>query len=303
MKLNVIFLLFLIAIVGCDKDVDEFEPYVKTAISFPEVVDLKPIYKQFNADEMSEIDLGDGDVLVVPAHSIIDQSGALLSGKIDLSITQIHRKADLIYAFLNSNNGKLDNGQLENYHIINIKAYHESKEVFVKNGHQIILKSPSDVSIPTGKVWTGEHFSSNNFGWNQASSTLENDTWSIDGVAYSGVRYKANEFGWLTGAKEITGENTLCVNLIEGTGPTKTKVYFIYDDAFCVAELKIFSDTGKFCGTIPSGTSGRLIIINEEEKGQYRYQNTALTITEDTSISALPQITVLEDIILGLNSL
>ncbi len=305
MKRNAIILLVLFAIIGCNKDVDEFEPYVKTAISFPEVVDLKPIYKQFNAEEMSELDLGQGDVLVVPPNSIVDQAGQLLSGKIDLNITQIRKKSDLIYAYLNSNIGNSDGGQLENYHIINIKAYQDSKEVFVKDNKQIILKSPNDAVITTGTVWTGKHFSPNNFGWNQAPSTsvLSSDSWSINGTSYSGVSYNAHQFGWISGAKELTGGYALCVNLFEGIDPKKTKAFFIFDDAFCVVELKIFSDTKNFCGTIPSGTKGHLIIINEEEKGKYRYQNEALTITEDTDFSARLQVTVLEDIILALNSL
>ena len=305
MKLNVIILFFFIALVGCTKDVDEFEPYVKTAISFPEVVDLKPIYRQFVAEETSELDLGQGDALVIPANSIVDKLGQPLSGKIDLSITQIRKKSDLIYAYLNSNIGQDDNGQLDNYHVVNIKAYQNTQEVFIKDGQHITLKSPNAASILTGQVWTGNHFSPNNFGWNKApaTSTLISESWSIDGTTYTGVSYQSNKFGWISGAKELNGGHQLCVHLIEGINPKKTKAYFIFDDAFAVAELKISSDTGNFCSTIPSGTKGHLIIINEEEKGTYRYSNEALTIDADTDIAAQLQVTVLEDIILALNNL
>ncbi len=304
MKLNALFLLFLVTLISCNKDVDEFEPYVKTAISFPEVVDLKPIYRQFNAEETSQIDLGQGDILIVPANSIVDQAGEVLTGKIDLSITQIHKKSDLIYAFLNSNISNIDTGQLKNYGIINIKAYQDSKEVFVKNGKQIILKTPSADDVIEGSVWTGKHFTPNNFGWKQATSnSLTKDTWSVGGSSYTGASYHADQFGWISGAKKLSNGHQVCVNLIEGINPKNTKVYFIFAESFCVAELKVFSDADNFCATIPSDTKGHLIIINEEEKGKYRYQNEALTITENIDFSAHPQVTVLEDIILDLNSL
>ncbi len=304
MKLNALFLLFLVTLISCNKDVDEFEPYIKTAISFPEVVDLKPIYRKFNAEETSQIDLGQGDILVVPALSIVDQAGEVLSGKIDLSITKIHKKSDLIYAFLNSNISNIDAGQLENYGIINIKAYQDSKEVFVKNGKQIILKTPNADDVIEGSVWTGKHFTPNNFGWEQATpNSLTKDTWSVDGSSYTGASYHADQFGWISGAKKLNNVHQVCVNLIEGINPKNTKVYFIFAEFFCVAELKVFSDSDNFCATIPSDTKGHLIIINEEEKGKYRYQNEALTITEDIDFSAHPQETVLEDIILDLNSL
>ena len=305
MKYSTIFLLFSLIFIGCKDDVDEFEPYVKTAISFPEVVDLKPIYAQFNAEEMSEIDLGEGNILVIHPNSIVDKAGHTLAGKIDLSITRIQKKSDLVYAYMNSNDGQSDNGLLDNYHIINIKGYHNSKEVFIKDNQQIILKSPTDASVFDGFVWSGKYFTSNDFGWEKAPNTsVIMDSWNSNGTSYDGISYTSSTFGWISGAEKLSNSgHSLCVNLIEGLDAKKTKVYFIFDDAFSVAELKIFSDTQRFCGTIPSGSKGHLIIINEEEKGKYRYQKETLTISENTDISAQPPVRVLEDIILDLNSL
>lgn len=304
MKLNFAILLLLFAFVGCRQDVDEFEPYVQTAISFPEVVSLKSIYRSFQADENSEIDLGKGELLIVPANSMVDDSGVTLTGKIDLNITQIKKKSDLIYAYMNSNIGQHNDGQVDNYHVVYIKAYHESHEVFVKSGQKIRLKSPA-TSLGGGSVWVGRAFTPNSFGWEVSGvGTLTSADWSVGGEQFSGVSYDVGQMGWISGAKAFPVDGySLCVNLEEGLDVKKTKAYFIFEDAFTVTELKLYSDTGSFCATVPAGTKGHLVVINEEEKGVYRYQKKTLTIEEDTNISARPQITVLENIILALNAL
>ncbi|HHB79055.1 MAG TPA: hypothetical protein ENK85_07465 [Saprospiraceae bacterium] len=304
MKQNIIILLLLLTLVGCKEDVDEFEPYVETAIAFPEVVDLKPIYKQFNAEEDSRIDLGGGEVLRFPANSLENRNGQTLTGKIDLSITQIRKKADLIYAYMNSNIGRLDMGQINNYHVIHIKAYQNTQEVFMRSGKSFTLKSPTNQSVAGGHLWQGLAYTPNDFGWEKGESSVSASSWEVGGSGYSGVSYDADRLGWLSGAQAFGGTGySLCVSLTEGLDAGKTKVYFVFDDAFSVAELKILSDTQIFCGTIPSGSKGHLIVINEEEPGVYRYQNESLTITEDKEFSAQPRITVLENIILSLNAL
>ncbi len=302
MKLNILILFILGAFIGCQKDVDEFQPYVQTAVDFPEILKPQPIYRQFDAGIDSEIDLGAGEVLFFPAHSMVNNRGELLTGKIDLEITKIAKKADLIFSYLNSN---IASTQLNNYHIINIKAFANKQHALIKPGHFVTLKSPMDNAVTAGSVWTGVVAPPNIFEWNAVGiNNISATNWDVGGTDYSGISYKTKKLGWISSGQSSSGAvHSLCVNLGDGLKPAHTKVYFIFDDQFSVAELKEFSDTKQFCTDIPNNTKGHLIIINEEEKGNFRFQDKAITISGDLTIQAQPRKTVLENIVTTLNSL
>lgn len=300
MKLNFLLFFILMGLIGCEKDIDSFTAYTQTAVEWPEVLKLKTSSKHFLAEEDSEIRLGSGEMILFPANSLVDLEGNLVVGKVDLSLTKIGKKADLIFAYLNSNSNSKH--PLEHHHIIQIKAYHNTQAVAIASGKKIIVKSPTAHSIAQGGAWQKASQEPNDFKWAPSFNQLKKSDWTVEGQNYSGVEYTTNKLGWVTGASEITTDHKLCVSLPEGYNQAQTKMYFVFADKFTVTEMKPFSDSDKFCTFVPDKTKGNIIIISQDGDS-FKYQNESITMTAELRFSAQPINTVLESIVLDLNKL
>ncbi len=301
MKLNFLLLLILLGFAGCEKDVDDFTPYRKTAVEWPEVLDLKTTSKSILAEEDSKVVLGSGEELFFPANTLVDGKGALVTGRVDLSLTKIGKKSDLIFAYLNSNStGK---NPLEHHHIIQIKAYHNTQAVKIAPGKKMTIKSPSAHAFSLGGTWQqGDSQDSDDFNWLPSFNGLKKSEWVSEGQNYSGVEYTTDKLGWITGASQFTTDHKLCVSFPEGYDQAKTKVYFVFEDKFAVTEMKPFSDSDNVCTFVPDKTKGNIIIISQDGD-TFKYQNEAITMTEELRFSAQPVATVLDHIVLDLNKL
>lgn len=300
MKLNFLLFFILLGLVGCEKDVDSFTPYTQTAVEWPEVLELKTTSKSFLAEEDSEILLGAGEVIFFPANSLVDLEGNLVVGKVDLSLTKIGTKADLIFAYLNSDTNSKHS--LEHHHIIQIKAYHNTQAVTIAPSKRITVKSPTAHSISQGGAWQNTSHEPNVFKWMPSFNELKKSEWIAEGQTYSGVEYTTDKLGWITGASQTTADHKLCVSFPEGYNQAHTKVYFVFADKFTVAEMKPFSDSDKFCTFVPDKTKGNIIIISQDGNS-FKYQNETITMTANLRFSAQPINTVLENIVLDLNKL
>ncbi|MBW1298282.1 hypothetical protein [Aquimarina litoralis] len=249
-----------------------------------------------NGGGTGEIYGEEGTVLYFPPNSIVDQSGAPVSGAITIELIEIYDKAKMLLTKMPTN-GKRPNGDVET--LVSGGEFYVNAN---QNGEQLELASGFQLFAPT------ETFDNDMNIFNGESEDCDGDTMECDivweedeqtglepiqregpdGQVVSGYGSFIGNFGWTNIDRwynDPRPKTMLQVDVPEGFDNTNCNVYVSYDgEPTALALLDIYdSETGLFSehyGLIPIGLEVHIIFVSVQDD-QYVYAIQGTTIEEN----------------------
>ncbi|MCO6477038.1 MAG: hypothetical protein J5I94_10485 [Phaeodactylibacter sp.] len=304
----------MLALSGCEKDIDVFEPAELTSgdISrFFEAVQSQPLQYSWDASEERVLPVPGSGQVIVPSHALAAQDGSPVEGMVQASILEIHDKGALIR---NNAATAANNRLLESAGIVFLDIRQDGKPLRIADGSAIRVQLSTANYNPQLRLFAGIPSDGNRLEWAEVNSGeapiralefLNENT----GQWEEGFEIVSGRLGWLQCARYAdngSGKATACVRLPVGFSRQNTAAFIAMQAINAVIRLDEAGEGGMYriCGSnLPSGLKGEFIVITESDEGNYYFSREPVIIMENLTINIVPEKAQLSDIMLALEKL
>ncbi|NBC08033.1 MAG: hypothetical protein GVY26_12645 [Bacteroidetes bacterium] len=300
--------------VGCVKEVDTFQPIEMTSGNidrFFEAVQSNPIQASWDASQAQTIQLPGNSRVIVPANALVTAEGAPVSGQVHAKVLPLYTKE----ALLRNRVPTIADGRIVNSAgALHIRIEQAGQRLYLSDGQSIVVQLTTALYNSEMRLFTGEENESGFVEWSllNLEETPINSRNIYDdetGETEPGFEFVTNRLGYLNvGILTLAdkGEGEVCVNLPHGFNPQNTVAFVVmknYNGLTAVPETD-GPNLPHLCRMgLPALELAEVVVIAEEEEGQYFFARETITITENLTIKIQPARAELSEIMLALEGL
>ncbi len=304
----------LLALSGCQEDIDVFEPAELTSgnISrFFEAVQSNPLQYSWEASEEQVLPVPGSGQVVIPSNALATQDGSPVTGMVQANVLEIHDKGSLI----RNNAATAAGGRLlETSGIVYLDIRQGGQPLRLANGRNISVQLSTANYNPQLRLFAGSPGDGSRMEWTEVNpeeapirALVFFDKTS--GKWEEGFEILTAELGWLQCARYADtgdGSATACVRLPLGFSRQNTATFLAMQSINAVIRLEEPGEDGQYriChGNLPAGLKGELNVITEGDEGHYYFARQPVIIMENLAINIVPEKAQLSDIMLALEML
>ena len=231
------------------------------------------------------------DILVsVLSESIVDASGNLVSGKIDVELIKIKEAKE----FIAYNIDLTDN--LEDILNMNLAI----QILLTQNGSPLFLKNGKNVRVFCGHEEKGSEVAYERSGdfetWSQSTVEFINESKELviggSGQMVNGVTalMPLNQWVGLFAKPVQDFKSTMCVDLNEGFADNNTVVYFVYQAVNSIQKIGFTSDSEKCSQNVdlPVEYEGTVVVLVDRENDYFELGFKNHTVSTVNQVSIIP---------------
>lgn len=304
----------MLALSGCQEDIDVFEPAELTSgdISrFFEAVQTTPRQYSWEASEEQILPVSGSGQAVIPPNVLAMQDGSPVTGMVQASVLEIHNKGALIR---NNAATAAQNRLLESAGIVFLEIRQNGQPLQLAVGQTIRVQLSTANYNPQFRLFAGSPSDGSRMEWAEVN-TEEAPIRALEffnesnGQWEEGFEILAAKLGWLQCARyadNSPGSATACVRLPVGFSRQNTATFLAMQSINAVIRLEEPGEDGlyRICqGNLPSGLKGEFIVITEGDEGDYYFSRQPVIIMENLTINIVPEKVQLSDIMLALDKL
>lgn len=308
------FTVTMILAVGCVKEVDTFQPIELTSGNidrFFEAVQSNPVQASWDASQEKNIQLPGSSRVIVPADALITADGLPVTGEVQAAILPVFDKGQLL---VNRISTVADGEVINSAGLIHIEITQGGQQLFLKENKTLTVQLTTARYNSQMRLFTGSvkeygfiEWSLLNIGENPINSR---DIESEEGEVIPGFEFYADRLGYLKVGvfidSEDKGEGEVCLNLPHSFVPENTVAFVVMRDRNGVVFIPPTDGPRlpDLCRMgLPKAETAEVIVISEEEDGQYFYAQEPITISENLTIQIRPARATLSEIMLALEGL
>jgi hypothetical protein len=296
-------------LISCGKDSEVFTPYEPTGNIEDFFAEVQLPFQSYQALADKEIFIvtDNNNIIKIPAYSMIDPDGNIVSDAIDIEVVEIFKKGDMVLhnkPTVTADDILITGGEFY------IKARKDGKTLSMKDGYSYQIFVPNQNPDPAMQLFYG----STNTGsliWSEAPEGNENirvNEWQLQDSSgvYSDFGYVLNcdKFTWINIDKynDIPDEDktSVCVSLPEELyNPNNTVIFMVLKDDYSVVAFAPDADKKLWCepyGKVPKGWEVYLLAISSQGEDVYHFGIIDVTITENDVFTIIPEEKSFEDI-------
>ena len=300
--------------VGCVKEVDIFQPIELTSGNidrFFEAVQSNPVQASWDASQAQTIQLPGNSRVIVPANALVTAEGVPVSGQVHAKVLPLYTKE----ALLKNRVPTIADGHIvKSAGVLHIRIEQAGQRLYLSDGQPIVVQLTTALYNSEMRLFAGEKNDNGFVEWSLLnleetpinSRNIYNDE---TGETESGFEFITNRLGYLkvgifTSADK--GEGEVCVNLPYGFNPQNTVAFVVMKnyDSLTAIPATDGPNLPHLCSIgLPAQELAELIVIAEEEEGQYFFNRETITITENLTIKIRLERAELSEIMLALEGL
>jgi hypothetical protein len=308
------FTVTMILASGCVKEIDTFQPIELTSGNidrFFEAVQSNPIQASWDASQERNIQLPGSSRVIVPANALVNADGIPASGEVQAEILPIFDKGQLLTNRIST----IANDQVvKSAGIVHIEITQDGQPLFLKEDKTLTIQLTTARYNSQMRLFTGDVNENGFVEWSlvnlEDNPINSRDIENGEGEDIPGFEFFASQLGYLKVGvfidSEDTGEGEVCLNLPHSFVPGNTVAFVVmkdYDGVIAIPptdgpRLPDLCRMG-----LPKAAAAEVIVISEEEEGQYFYAQEPITISENLTIKIQPARAALSEIMLALEGL
>ena len=304
----------MLALSGCQKDIDVFEPAELTSgdISrFFEAVQPTPRLYSWEASEEHILPVSGNVQVIVPSNALALQDGSPASGMVQANVLEIHDKGSLIR---NNTATAVNNRLLASAGIVFLDIRQDGQPLRIAEGQNISVQLSTANYNPQLRLFAGNSGDSGRLEWMELQTgeppirALEFFNQS-NGQWVAGFEIQTARLGWLQAARYVdsnAGSATACVRLPVGFSRQNTAAFFAIEGINAVIRMDGASTDGlhRICQSgLPTGLQAEFVVVTESDEGEYYFSRQPVIIMENLTINIVPEKVQLSDIMLVLDGL
>lgn len=300
--------------VGCVKEVDTFQPVELTSGNidrFFEAVQSNPIQASWDASQEQTIQLPGNSRVIVPANALVTAEGVPVSGQVHAKVLPLYTKE----ALLRNRVSTIADGHIvKSAGALHIRIEQAGQRLSLSDDRPIVVQLTTALYNSDMRLFAGEENENGFVEWSllnleetpiNSRNIYNNET----GETEPGFEFITDRLGYLkigifTSADK--GEGEVCVNLPHGFSPRNTVAFVVmknYDGLTAIPPTD-GPNLPHLCSMgLPALELAEVIVIAEEEEGQYFFAQETITITENLTIKIQPARAELSEIMLALEGL
>lgn len=304
--------MFLAA--GCVKEVDTFRPLELTSGNidrFFEAVQSKPIQASWDASQAHTVQLPGNSRVIVPADALVTAEGGLVRGQVDAELLPVYTKGGLLSNRIST---IADDSVIKSAGVVRINITQGGQRLYLSEDQPITVQMTTALYNSQMRLFTGQEDENGFVEWSalnlgETPINSRNIYNGETGEVEPGFEFITNRLGYLqigifTSADK--GEGEVCVNLPHGFSPQNTVAFVVMKgyDGLTVIPPTTGENLPHLCRMgIPAQELAEVVVIAEEEAGQYFFARETITITENLTIKIRPARAELSEIMLALEGL
>lgn len=263
-------------------------------LDFYEVQGLQ--FQEFTVDPSKDEVLESAGQLKIylPAGTLTDSEGNTASNPAKIQLLEAFNKGDLILFNIASAYADILHS-MEAAFFMGATAGGKPLKINPATGYEVNI--PLESSGRNMTLFAGEWPSQRYFNWAESATKVQETSYVLNnGTTVNGQALQLQQLFWngLGQSLSFSGPRTkLYVRTLAAYDPENTSVFFVFDRYPAVLELQWESannSTAFYIPDIPTGESGRLILISKQSDGNYHFDQRAI------NISGISQTEVLEPV-------
>lgn len=297
-----LWLLLSLITYSCIEEQDVFIPDETTGfgelefqsplLDFYEVQGLQ--FQEFTVDPSKDEVLESAGQLKIflPAGTLADSEGNTASNPAKIQLLEAFSKGDLVLFNIASAYPDILH-TLEAAFFIGATAGGKPLKINPATGYEVNI--PLEVSGGNITLFAGEWPTQRYFNWSESATKVQEASYTLNnGATLNGQALQLQQLFWngLGQSLGFTGPRTkLYARTLAAYDPENTSVFFVFDHYSAVLELQWESANNSpafYMPDVPTGESGRLILISKQSDGNYHFDQRAI------HISGISQTEVLE---------
>lgn len=304
----------MLALSGCQKDIDVFEPAELASgdISrFFEAVQTTPRQYSWEASEEQILPVSGSGQAVIPPNVLATQDGSPVTGMVQANVLEIHRKGSLIR---NNAATAANRRLLESAGIVFLDIRQNGQPLRIAEGRSISVQLSTTSYNPQLRLFAGNYYDGKGLEW----AELHTGEPSIRALEFfnessgkweAGIEVVTDRLGWLQLARYVDnspGSATACLRLPLGFSLKNTAAFIAVQNIDAVIRMDETGEDGmeRICRSgLPAGLKAEFIVITESDEGAYYFSRQPVVITENLTINIVPEKVPLSDIMLALERL
>ncbi|MCB0587731.1 MAG: hypothetical protein KDD06_20735 [Phaeodactylibacter sp.] len=305
----------MLALSGCQKDIDVFEPAELTSgdISrFFEAAKTTPLSYSWEASKEQVLPVPGSGQIVIPPNVLAMQDGSPVAGVVQANLLEIHNKGSLI----RNNAATASNSRLlESAGIVFLEVRKDGQLLRIAEGQNISLQLSTANYNPQLRLFSGNVSDANELEWteiNEQETSIRAAEFfnESSGEWEEGFEILTGKLGWLQCARYAEngpGNATACVRLPVGFSLQNTAAFVALQSFNTVIRMDESDEEGTYsiCRSgLPTGVKAEIIVITEsDDEGNYYFSRQPAIIMENLTINIVPEQVQLSDIMLALETL
>lgn len=330
LELNILFFSFLLltgGLTGCKQDTEVFVPYVgfnpheigdigrffdKATIDFEAFVTFP------NNDLHDWVNTPNGTQITCPQGIFVTMNDEIVTGQIQLEITEIYSKADMIKHNrmpISSNREVLESGGE-----LLIRAFKDGEELKLAQGQNLKIEINDPEANPEMELFFGTTIDIGGefpeFAWEEADGNPD----TSDNVAVGdwfnnsneqevyGYIFETSQLGWINVDRFLKDPSLdlteVCVDLPEEFDSRNATAYIVFEDLNSIMPLWPNPNVEMFCqNNIPIDMNVKLVVIGERGEGFYFYAEEPFKTSDGMTVQMTPESLGFESVISAIENL
>lgn len=298
MKRSYSWMVLLLLVSACQKDIDIFTPYENTDATFNALDGAiaafferaKPaVYKvEIEINDRAQIFTNQNTRIDVPAQAFVTEAGTPVNGSVEVAILESNVTGQVVGWQKPS---VFRNELLRSIGVVEISARKDDQALKLAPGKQLTIFFPTSESVGNINVYQANADNNRYFEWEVVlggANPVETQYESSNAAELiQGIRFQTEQLGFfnlLVPYSAVTDFTEICALLPQGYDPSNTSLFYIgAESPMVVAELtwKQEGESYLFCfKNVPVGSSGQIISITRWSDDQYAFSKRAVDRVE-----------------------